>query len=51
MRGTADFGLKNLLLTQQESSKKDKRMTLDVIDGEYSDDEIALRIHKKWQIR
>jgi hypothetical protein len=48
MRATADFGLKNLLLSNQESAKKDKRMTMtDVIDGEYSDDDIALRIHKK----
>ena len=28
MRGTADFGMQNMLLTKQESDKKDKRMTL-----------------------
>ena len=48
MRATADFGLKNLLLSKKESAKKDKRMTVtDVIDGEYSDDDIALRMIKK----
>jgi len=43
MRTTADFGLKNLLI-YDDSAKKDKRNTMDVLEPDHSDDDIPLRI-------